>query len=682
MRKLFLENFFSLFLILTISLIVFFIGINDIEEYSLGSFSSKILWNNQYGLLTFFYDFYGPGVKIPFGTGNLFHPLNYFIEYTKYYYLFFIFLHLFLQLLFTKRIFKLLKINSSYYLLPLLSLFGAPNLQYVLINDWPSVFFSYTFFPLIFYYLLKIIDTQKFLSYIKLIIFTHLWLLNGHIGVIAIYSFFLLIYFLLSIKNSNHLKKIFNKYFLLSTFFFIFLIADYLNYNVDSFREFEKILTREYNYTLGSFIQIFYPFNEFLTWLSADRLPGNPILIYFSLFSSIYLLIRYMYLNISSEKNLKLKNIIYELYFNIVTNVGIKFSILFLIFILLSLYEPPFYRTIVSQGIIARDVFLFSGLVLFFYMYPKIKNKFKKAIPVLLIFYTLLLFCINLFDLYSNKENNFIVDKVKSSNLTNIFSNLNLDSIELNRIYLSPQIYKNINKNFKKEGFFGLPDFTKYNLAPFNGFFKYNSMKGFSKDQRMLGEIPSKYKYLNNSFFLDLFDIKYLLISEKDLPKFNQSNNSKIVSIKTEKDTLHLFKRKIINYSLNELSFNSLQEKLKSCDDLPIDCIIANRKLFILDKAKLIRLSNGHFLIKEMNNNYLFLPFIFDKNWEVNKGKILSTNNFFMFLKTNNDKVKNIEIKYADNKRFLLKIISISMLLFLIFLIVFVKSRKILIKSN
>ena len=54
MRKLFLENFFSLFLILTISLIVFFIGINDIEEYSLGSFSSKILWNNKYGLFTFF----------------------------------------------------------------------------------------------------------------------------------------------------------------------------------------------------------------------------------------------------------------------------------------------------------------------------------------------------------------------------------------------------------------------------------------------------------------------------------------------------------------------------------------------------------------------------------------------------------------------------------------------------
>ena len=79
MRKLFLENFFSLFLILTISLIVFFIGINDIEEYSLGSFSSKILWNNKYGLFTFFYDFYGPGVKIPFGTGNLFHPLNYFL---------------------------------------------------------------------------------------------------------------------------------------------------------------------------------------------------------------------------------------------------------------------------------------------------------------------------------------------------------------------------------------------------------------------------------------------------------------------------------------------------------------------------------------------------------------------------------------------------------------------------
>ena len=46
-----------------------------------------------------FYDFYGPGVKIPFGTGNLFHPLNYFSNILNII-IYFLFLHLFLQLLY------------------------------------------------------------------------------------------------------------------------------------------------------------------------------------------------------------------------------------------------------------------------------------------------------------------------------------------------------------------------------------------------------------------------------------------------------------------------------------------------------------------------------------------------------------------------------------------------------
>ena len=677
MRKLFTENFFSFFLISTISLIVFFIGINDQEEYSFGSFSSKILWNNQYGLFTFFYDFYGPGVIIPFGTGNLFHPLNFFLEYTKYYYLAFIFIHLFLQLLFTKKIFKLLKISFDNYLLPLLLILGVPNIQYILINDWLSVFFSYSFFPVIFYYLVKIIDTQKFLSYLKFITFTYLWITNGHIGVIIIYLFFLFSFFLLSIKSSKHLKKIFNKYFIFSIFCFILLIADYFNYFIFTSNNFEKVLYREYNYSLGSFIQIFYPFKEFLTWLSVDQLPGNPILIYFSLFSSVYILTKCVYSNfLIYKKNYKFKSIIYKFYFTVVTNVGIKFSILFSIFILLSIYEPPFYRNIVSQGMLARDIFLFNGLALFFYLYPSIKKKFKKIIIIFLVFYSLLFFGISFVNLYSNKENNFIVDKVKSSNLISVFSNLNLKSNDYSRIYLSPDINKNIKTKYNKDGFFGLPDFTKYNLAPFNGFFKYNSMSGFSKDQRMMGVIPSKYRYLNSVFFLDLFDIKYLLVSQKDLPKFDVNNASIITSIKTETDTLYLFERKNLNYSLNELNFNSLKENLRSCNSLLIDCIIDNKRLFTLNEAKITRLSNGHFSIKEMNNHYLFLPFIFDKNWQINDGKIVSIGNFFMFLKINNDEIENVEIKYSDSKRLLFKTISFTTFLLLLFLILFIKFRK------
>lgn len=682
MKKLFIENYFNFFLILFISLIVFFIGVNDTEEYELGSFSSRILWDNQYGLFTFFYDFYGPGVTLPFGTGNLFHPLNFIFDYTKYYYLIYIFLHLFIQLYFTKKIFKLLKINFGNYLFPFLLILNAPNIQYLLMNDWPSVFFSYSFFPLIFYYFLKIMDKQKLLHYLKLSLFTYLWLINGHIGVIVIYLFFLLFYFLLSIKKIDYLKKILNKYFLLSVVCFILLISEYVYYHIISLSGFEKFLHREYHYSFGSFIQIFFPFKDFLTWLPSNQLPGNPILIFFSLFASIYILTKYAYLNfLINKKNFRLKNFLVNYYLYTVKKIEVKFSILFLIFISLSVYEPPFYRVIVSQGVNARDMFLFAGLILFFNLYPKIKNEFKKIINILLIFYTLLLFSINFENLFSNKENNFIVDKFTNSNLINTFSNLKLNSNDFNRIYLSPHVFKNITKDYKQDGFFGLPDFTKYNLVPFNGYFKYNSMRGFFTDRRMQGNIPSAHKYLNSDFFLDLFEIKYLLISKNDLSKFDQKNNFLISIIKTKKDTLYLFKRKNLKYSLNEQNYDLLKNNLELCNELLIDCILNNKKLFYSNKIQLTRLSNGYFLARQVDNNYYFLPFVFNKNWKAVDGKIDNIKNFFMLIKAKNNKITNLEIKYTDTNRYILKIISFLMFSFILSLIFFISFKSILKKN-
>ena len=62
-------------IIFTLPVVIF--GINDVEEYMLGTFSTLIFWENlPTSLFTFFYDFYGPGTKIPIGSGPLFHPLN------------------------------------------------------------------------------------------------------------------------------------------------------------------------------------------------------------------------------------------------------------------------------------------------------------------------------------------------------------------------------------------------------------------------------------------------------------------------------------------------------------------------------------------------------------------------------------------------------------------------------
>ena len=95
-------------------------------------------------------------------------------------------------------------------------------------DDWISEFFSFCFFPLIFYYVVKIIENQKKLDYLKLSVFSFFWIINGHIGVITVYIIFLLLFFLLSLKSFNHLKKIFNKFFFISIFLVIILLFEHL----------------------------------------------------------------------------------------------------------------------------------------------------------------------------------------------------------------------------------------------------------------------------------------------------------------------------------------------------------------------------------------------------------------------------------------------------------------------
>ena len=41
-------------------------------------------------------------------------------------------------------------------------------------------------------------------------------------------------------------------------------------------------------YSKRPFVEIFFPLENFLSWTKLNRLPGNPIIIYFSLFISIY----------------------------------------------------------------------------------------------------------------------------------------------------------------------------------------------------------------------------------------------------------------------------------------------------------------------------------------------------------------------------------------------------------
>ena len=155
------KNYSHILLLIIFTLPVFIFGINDLEEYQLGTFTSLIYWESFSSLFTFFYDFYGPGTKLPIGPGPLFHPLNIFLYDLKIYYTIFTFFHLYIQLHYTKKLFKLFKIDYNSHLLALLLVFSLPNIFFGISEDWISAFFAYCLFPAILYYFVKIIEQKK-----------------------------------------------------------------------------------------------------------------------------------------------------------------------------------------------------------------------------------------------------------------------------------------------------------------------------------------------------------------------------------------------------------------------------------------------------------------------------------------------------------------------------------------
>ena len=159
--------------------------------------------------------------------------------------------------------------------------------------------------------------------------------------------------------------------------------------------------------------------------------------------------------------------------------------------------------------------------------------------------------------------------------------------------------------------------------------------------------------------FLDLFKIEYLLITEKGIRDLTNVNFKIIDKIKTKKkvsefeirrlkerngvttnipknknEILYLFKRKFSNFSITENNLNSVKKNMVDCKLSIIDCLLNNENLFKKSKHTLTRESNGKFKIKKLQENeYIYLPFLYDKNWYSLDGKFYNLNNFGILFK-------------------------------------------------
>ena len=308
----------------------------------------------------------------------------------------------------------------------------------------------------------------------------------------------------------------------------------------------------------------------------------------------------------------------------------------------------------------------------------------------MLIFYSLLFFYININDKIKTNKNNFILDKYQNTEFINKLEDLNLSKNDYQRIYLSPSLFPHMWKGYEDEGIFAFTDLTKFNLAPFNGYFKYTSMKQFGDEtNKMGGWIRSHYNLINDEFFLNIFKINFLLIVEDEINYLKNNNFNLIKKIKTGKHNLFLFKRNVINYSVRDENLPILIKKLKSCkirtlvsgawvnSDSKLDCLLKNKNLFNHSTHQLTRISNANFSITNTTPNYYpVLPFVYDANWKSNNNNIIDGDNFLILLNTDDTKKNNTIISYKDDIRFFLKILSLISFLLLLLTIIFKKDGK------
>ena len=235
--------------------------------------------------------------------------------------------------------------------------------------------FFWAFFPIVFFYFLKIFIKKKINDYFKIFLFFSLWLINGHLGHITAYIIFFLIYFIFSIKNFKELRNLFRLPFLISIVFIIFICSESIYFIARELLNFNGWRAVQGTYDIINYIEIFYPKEEFLSKFYLYRLQKSNFNLYLYFFSSISL-INFLKSIIQKNKNLVSLNTISFIFKKISSNYALKFNLLFLIFLVFSLLPFLLFIPAISVGgFLPRDIVLYVG-IFFFYNYKKIKKTY------------------------------------------------------------------------------------------------------------------------------------------------------------------------------------------------------------------------------------------------------------------------------------------------------------------
>ena len=640
---------FTIILILFFTLPVVFFGITDLEEYTYGFFSSYLIGANNFNPFLFFSDSIGPGINLPMGNGIFFHPLLFFIKNAQLFYFLIIIFNLSLQSFYFVKINKLLNIKKYVFFFIPLIIFSNTNFNYLYSGDWITASSNFTFAFIITYYFLKILKKNLLRDYIKFSIFFFLLSENGHIAFIFLYCIFLVILFIFS-KNKIKIIKNYKLYIFFIILIFISLEKIYYFGNIyleiNSYRQITSESFLADNPGFNDFIESLFPTSYYR---SINRLPSNP---YLTILAFLFILF------------FKKKEIF----------INLKY-VFFIVIIFNFTQILQVFSFILSASWWVRDFTLILSSLICLQYFSQVKNYLKIFLIALLFSYSMFYFTKNFSGIMKN-TNNFVVNKPNDFTMITFFNNLKIDK-NFNRIYLSPNTYKLLDKNNSAEfGIYNAKDLVRFNLSPFNVKFKNNLSTIFFKQPEDINyyysTITPQINDMKNLFFLSIFNINYSFLSKDELYLLDNNNFEIIDILNLPDEDFYLIKNKI--NLLGIINPEELIKKINKCENLILECLNYEKNSFRKIDGNFIKEKNSVYRIDVRNNLDLFpvVPFVFNKNWKCNGNNCLQIGNFLTYSNNNNEAV---EITYHDSIRFILRFLSLLTFISLISFLLLKKNK-------
>ena len=511
-------------------------------------------------------------------------------------------------------------------------------------DDWGSVYFSYSLFFPILYYFEKYLKKNKDLF--KLVAWICYQFLNGHVGSFAHLYIFLIFYFFI-IGNFSIFKS---KNFYLGLVLFLLICFGKIYFLVDQSNEFPTSIKRliQLSFTWENFIlSNFLPVSN--TGLGINRNPFYGIIF----FSSLVFGLKYLIYS----GNLK------------------KITLLFYLFIALSLTDYSKYFYIISGIWLFRDVFNILALIIFF----KLFNEHKKIFFFIFLIYIIqscLFYNYNFKTYIDIEKKNYFSQRLNYED-NNFISFLNRNKNRIGeKTYLSEKFEQDIRNGFRKYGLYSVTDLIKNGIYPFNGWFKNVSMDDITPSKvKMHGFINFNKKQLNNNFFLQNFIIRQGIFYKNELNQisveyeildtFSLNNEEEIVIIK--------FNHK--GFPTLNSNIETLKNNCKNNREL-INCLMNKENFYFSNNLKINKRDTNNFEIINTYNSSkkIIFPFYDFNNWKSSKklNSIQITNQYFLVEIPENSKIEYI---YQNKIRYISLIIFILGLSILIHKLFFNKKK-------